>query len=223
MKTKNIVLEEYHEIVKLWKDNKITSCEMEFSCGGDSMTDYDFVFYNNKDKKIECKELKDFFEDEVFKRVEFYVNSDGYYMGEYGSVTITLDEEMEVAFDYVKNATSEFSESFTETTEIELNEKEVDFVSKYVGSIVGGEDGNAINYKQDLIVSDEIESVSEKLLEKINDTACDYEFSESSGEPEEVYRFSTRIDDEDVLLLEENKLKIEVSRNHLITRPSDDF
>jgi len=223
MKTKNNVLEEYHEIVKLWKDNKIKSCEMEFSCGGDSMNDYEFVFYDNKNKNVVCEELRDFFEDEVFKRVEFYVNSDGYYIGEFGSVSITLDEENETAFDYSKNATSEFSESFTETTEIELNKKEVDFLNEYVGSIVGGEDGNAINYKQDLIVSDEIESVSEKLLKKINDTACEYEFNESSGEPEEGYRFSTRVGDEDVLLLEENKLKIEVSRNYLITRPSDDF
>lgn len=225
MKTKNspfpFVLEEYHEIVKLWKDNKIESCEMKFSCGGDSMDDYEFVFYNNKKKQVECDELVDFFDEEVFKRVEFYVNSDGYYIGESGTVEITLDEGIERAFDYMKRATSEYSESFTETTEIELNEKEVDFISKYVGSIVGGDGGNAINYKQDLIVTDEIEDVSDKLLNKINDTACEYEFSEALGEPEDWYRFSTRVDGEDVLLLDENKLSIDVSRNHLMTSDSE--
>lgn len=220
MKT-NVILEEYQEMVKLWKDNKIKSCEMEFSCGGDSMNDYEFVFYNDKNKQVVCEELKDFFEDEVFKRVEFYVNSDGHYIGEFGSVSITLNEDSETAFDYGKEATSEWSESYSETTEIELTKDETDFVSKYVGSIVGGEDGNAINYKVDLIVTDEIETLSDKLLEKINQTAIDYEFDESEGEPEEWYRFSTRIDDEDKLILEDNKLSVEVSRNFLITKPNE--
>ena len=93
MQTKNDV--EVSQEITLWKENKIHECIMEFSCGGDSMNDYDFKFYDKKGKEIVCVELKDFFEDEVFRRVEFYVNSDGHYIGEFGQVVITLNDEDE--------------------------------------------------------------------------------------------------------------------------------
>lgn len=67
--------------IKLWKELGITSCTMEFSCGGDSMNDYNFTFYKTNNKKgknqpaviqIECQELTDYFDNQVFREVEFY-------------------------------------------------------------------------------------------------------------------------------------------------------
>ena len=84
-----------NEAIALWKELGITSATMEFSCGGDSMNDYHFNFYNSENKQVENGELDSFFDDEVFREVEFYVNSDGHYIGEFGSVEITLDEDDE--------------------------------------------------------------------------------------------------------------------------------
>ena len=88
--------------VQQWKDNKVVKCEMEFSCGGDSMNDIDFYFHT-KEGKVELPELADYFDSEVYKNIEFYVNSDGHYMGEAGEVVIVL-EDNEEDFSYTKNA-----------------------------------------------------------------------------------------------------------------------
>lgn len=205
----------------LWKKLKIAECKMEFSCGGDSMNDYNFTFYNSKGKEIDnvkVAELKDFFDNEVFRRVEFYEASDGHYIGEFGEVSITLnDDEEEPDFDYSKYSKSEWSETHTDTIEIKLNENEVNFMSK-VASIVGGEDGNAINYKGDTILTDEEEEVSTKLLKRIDEEADEHDFNEAVGDAEDWYRFSTRVDDEDVLLINDNKLSVQVQRSYLEIR-----
>ena len=92
---------ETNEAIALWKELGITSATMEFSCGGDSMNDYHFTFYNvnSENKEVESSELDSFFDDEVFRNVEFYVNSDGHYIGESGTVEIELDEDDEVTLD----------------------------------------------------------------------------------------------------------------------------
>ena len=38
--------EETNEMIELWKKLDIQRCEMEFSCGGDSMNETDFKFFN---------------------------------------------------------------------------------------------------------------------------------------------------------------------------------
>jgi hypothetical protein len=45
------------EPIKLWKELEIEKCIMEFSCGGDSMNDYNFKFFDNKNKEVENQEL----------------------------------------------------------------------------------------------------------------------------------------------------------------------
>ena len=151
------------EAVKLWKELGITECEMEFSCGGDSMNDYTFTFFKGSEK-IESPELDTFFEDEVYKHVEFYVNSDGHYMGESGKVHIELDEEDDELlfqnhpFTYSKSAQSEFSERFTSVGEMKLTKKELEFLQKNVSNINGGDGDFNMNFKRDFILTDEDET-----------------------------------------------------------------
>src|ERR1700691_5187239 len=102
---------EKKETIELWNKLKIESCTMKFSCGGDSMNDYSFTFYGGG-KEIESPELKDYFDDAVYKHVEFYVNSDGHYQGEAGTVEITLDDDDD--FSYCKAAQSEYEEEHVE-------------------------------------------------------------------------------------------------------------
>lgn len=220
-----------NEAVKIWKELGITECVVDFSCGGDSMNDTEFHFYiPNKDKgkgkpkvvEIQSSELHDYFDREMYNEVDFYVNSDGHYIGEAGQVIITLEDDEE-SFSYTKNATSEFSERGSEITEIGLTKKEVEFISNFISNINGSGDGDfTINYKKDFIVTDELEKLKEKLEEKILEDVRNFEPSEPLGELQEYYTFTTNDGDKiEDLTLEGNTLKMIVNNEYYVYSPSE--
>ena len=217
MKATNV---ETNEMIELWKKLDIQKCEMEFSCGGDSMNETDFTFYNSENKQVDGEELEGYFENEVYNEVEFYEVSDGHYIGEFGQVVITLEEEDsdEPYFQYDKQSQSEWEEREFEVMKYDLTDSEVKFLTEKVDSIVGGEDGQAINYKTDCVLSDEEEEMSEKLLQDISDTAEEFEFENADGEQQDWFNFTTRIGDEDGIEIVDNKLSVEVTRNFYQTR-----
>jgi len=210
MKTTDV---ETNEIIELWKKLDIQRCEMEFSCGGDSMNETDFTFYDSQDKQVDADELESYFEGEVYNQVEFYEVSDGHYMGEFGQVIITLeDEDDEPFFQYDKQSQSEWEEREIEVMKYDLTDSEVKFLTEKVDSIVGGEDGQAINYKTDCVLSDEEEELSEKLLQDIADAANEYDFQDADGEPQDWFTFSTDTGDGEIEIID-NKLSVEVQRS----------
>ena len=216
MQTKNDV--EVSQEITLWKENKIHECIMEFSCGGDSMNDYDFKFYDKKGKEIVCVELKDFFEDEVFRRVEFYVNSDGHYIGEFGQVVITLNDEDE--FEYDKSSKSEWSERFSEKIPIGITPEEAKFLNEKVDNMNGGDGEKNINYKIDCIITDEEEEMVDNILDRIDDVCENYEFQSEEGEPEDTYSWSTDEDGGEIEIKGDN-LYVDVSRSFLIIKEEE--
>jgi len=186
---------------------------MEFSCGGDSMNETDFTFYDSQDNQVDADELESYFEGEVYNQVEFYEVSDGHYMGEFGQVVITLeDEDDEPFFQYDKQSQSEWEEREIEVMKYDLTDSEVKFLTEKVDSIVGGEDGQAINYKTDCVLSDEEEELSEKLLQDIADAADEYDFQDADGEPQEWFTFSTDTGEGEIEIID-NKLSVEVQRS----------
>ncbi len=204
-----------NEIIELWKKLDITKGEFIFSCGGDSMNETEFRFWNSKNEEVEDSELENYFESQVYKEVDFYEVSDGHYMGEFGTVIIVLEEDDdEPYFSYDKESQSEYEERLSEVMKYELTDDEVKFITEKVQSIVGGEDGQAINYKGDCLLSDEEVELSEKLLDNLWNTAGDYEFENADGEPQEWFVFTTSIDEEDEIIIEDNKLSVEVQRTY---------
>ncbi len=204
-----------NEIIVLWKKLDITKGEFIFSCGGDSMNETEFRFWNSKNEEVEDSELENYFESQVYKEVDFYEVSDGHYMGEFGTVIIVLEEDDdEPYFSYDKESQSEYEERLSEVMKYELTDDEVKFITEKVQSIVGGEDGQAINYKGDCLLSDEEVELSEKLLDNLWNTAGDYEFENADGEPQEWFVFTTSIDEEDEIIIEDNKLSVEVQRTY---------
>ena len=167
---------ELKQAIALWKEKNISRCSMEYYCGGDNMGDYSFVFYDEEDNEIECKELVTFFDDEVFKHVDFYVNSDGHYMGESGSVEIELDENDDYeSFDYTKCAEYEYSETIESTITLKLTEEEVNYFNEYVRNIIGGEGENpSANYSKDFIMTDELVNIEKGLMDKIDDLTTEF-------------------------------------------------
>ena len=207
------------EIVNLWKELNIDHVNFNFSCGGDSMNDTDIEIFDKEGELVENQELVNYFDRVVYNRVDFYVNSDGHYIGESGTVEITLNED-EDDFYYSKNAQSEWSEHFTGQTIVTLTDEETAFVSEFVDNINGGGDGFAINYKKDFIVTDSQEKLVAELEEKINKVAYDFEPENAQGEASDWITYTTNEDNEE-LTLEGNELTLSVSREYYVYTESE--
>jgi len=207
-----------NEAIKLWKELNIDRCEMEFSCGGDSMNETEYTLYDKEDNEVESEELADYFENEVYKNVEFYEVSDGHYMGEYGKVEITLEEDDdEPYFSYDKQAIAEWEESFTDTMYVELSDKESDVLKK-VSNVNGGIWDNEpnINYQDDCVITDEESQTLKELLDRIENLSNEFEVEGRGEESEESRSFESDIE------LEEGKLLVQVSARFYYTEESND-
>jgi hypothetical protein len=216
-KAEVIKIETEQDAIKEWKRLGITSCEMQFSCGGDSMNDYSFEFSKNG-KAVKSQELDDFFSNEVFRKVQFYECSDGHYVGEAGTVEITLNDD-EDDFDYCKSAESEWNETFTETIVCDLTQEQIDFLKNKVLR-VGGSDGNSAFYiyKKDCILSDNEIEIRGELDTILDEIAENQEFEESEGEKQDWY--SWEIDTEETSL-DDSKIWMRVSRSFLVYRDGE--
>jgi len=188
------------QAIKRWKDKGIQRCDMDFSCGGDSMNDWSFTFFDKDDKEFVDNELKNFFEDEVFKRVEFYVNSDGHYIGESGNVEITLndeDDEDAPLFDYCKNSQSEWSETNISTMEITITPAMADYLNKRVSVINGSaDDGVNFNYKEDFIQTKEEAEIEAEIEALVEEETEEY-VPDNLSDVDDWFTFTTNLDDTD--------------------------
>lgn len=185
--------------IQLWKELGIVRGEFEFQCGGDQMNDTSITFFNDKGEEVVSEELADYFDNSIYNEVEFYVNSDGHYQGESGFVYIEFEEDEEEyeggRFTYDKQSESEWNESFDEVGYCELTEDETNFVKKYIHSIVGGGDGDAVNYKGDCILNDDEEALLESITQKICDFATEYQIKDAEGEENEWFTYTTDLED----------------------------
>jgi hypothetical protein len=221
----SVIKETITEAVSEWKRLGIDNANMEFSCGGDSMSDYSFTFYTkNKSAvtgrpeniEVESEALISFFDLQIFDDVEFYVNSDGHYIGESGNVVITLNDD-EDGFEYDKQSQSEWSESYEETIHIKLSKEEVEFVKNKILNINGGQDGDAtFNYKIDCVITDEEEELIEVLGKRLENECETYEFEDVEGEEEDWFTWSTNQEVDDVIqFTEEDEMLVMVRRNFI--------
>ena len=223
--SKAVINETITEAVSEWKKLGIDNANMEFSCGGDSMSDYSFTFYTKNTSavtgrpeniEVESELLISFFDLQIFDDVEFYVNSDGHYIGESGNVVITLNDD-EDGFVYDKQSQSEWSESYEETIHIRLSNSEVEFIKNKILNINGGQDGDAtFNYKIDCVITDEEEELIETLGKRLENECETYEFQDVEGEEEDWFTWSTNQEVDDVIqFTEDDKMLVMVRRNFI--------
>lgn len=204
------MLSSKEEAIKRWKDLKLKNAVFNFNCGGDSMGQTEVCLYD-KNGQIRDTFLEEFFDTEVYNYVEFYVNSDGHYLGESGDVHITLNEDGEIAeFEYSKTSTSEYSEMVTETVEIELTEDEKEFFSNYITNINGDSyghtatDGMVINYSKDFLLTEEKQNILDSIVEKVA-LAPDTVVFDFDGVQQDYYTYTTDS------LTDDGKLLVSVS------------
>ena len=201
-----------NEIVQLWKELNVARINFEFSCGGDSMNDTTITIHGEDDEEIENETLKTYFDNEVYNAVEFYVNSDGHYQGESGYVNITLDEDGET-FNYSKYSESEWTETLTTTTQVELTDEQVAFINDKVLNINGSYDEIAVNYKQDCILSDEEEEIAEELERTIQEQLESYSPEQDEGELQEDWFTFTTNPEGETLKIVGNGLQVQVNNS----------
>lgn len=196
------------EIIKIWKEKNADRVEFQFSCGGDSMNDTDLYIYDKNDNIVVNSELYSYFEDEVYREVNFYEASDGHYMGESGTVYIELDGDI---FSYSKSSESEWCESHPSTIEIELTEEERDLILNHVESINGGSDEDCnINFKNDFVITDIIKKLLESIEEKVNDTTAEFKPDDLDEEVTDWYRFESGDD----IINSSGNLEIEINNEY---------
>ncbi len=204
--------------IELWKELNVERIVFEFSCGGDSMNDTAIFIFDKNDNEIDNDELRNFFADETYKRVEFYVNSDGHYQGEAGEVEITLEEDDD-DFSYCKSAQSEWCESVNNVTEVELDEKEITFIKDKVLNINGGDGEFNLNYKIDCILSDKEEEMVSSIEEKMFSTLRSY-CPDDVNDVDDWFSFTTN-EEGDELEIEGNYIKVHITNQYTTFSDSD--
>lgn len=215
MKTQTVELE---QSLILWKKSMIGHCTMEFSCGGDQMNEYTFTFYNENENVLRSEDIEtldNFFEEEVFDKVDFYVNSDGHYLGEFGTVHIELNDEGD-DFKYSKLASSEYSEGVTEIFTYQLTDDEFNLLRDKISDFNGDSSGLVVNYNLDCIVTDnEIKTMSD-FEDKILNFILHVEFNESFKEAqEESENFECNV--QGTLDEEDKTIELVISRSYYVT------
>jgi hypothetical protein len=197
------------EVIQLWKEKGVQSIDFEFDCGGDNMGGTTLNILDKEGNSIECKEIEDYFENKIYDNVEFYVNSDGHYMGERGNVYIYLEEdEEEPYFSYSKSSMEEYNEREDFDVMIELSEEEIEYISLYVNNInTGWGDNINFNYGTDFIKTDRHEELEKSIDEKLTKFYDDYE-PELLGENSETDMSFNTNEDENVITIEGNTLKV---------------
>ena len=207
------------KIINLWKELGVTHINFEYSCGGDSMNDTTLNIHKG-DEIIENDELDSYFDSEVYKRVEFYVNSDGHYQGESGNVLIELNDEGD-DFNFMKSGTSEYNESITSTLEIDLTEDEIAFLKECVSDINGGEGNRTnLNYKKDFILTPKKEELVKSIIEKVDDICDNFTPDiEEGGEFNDWFSFTTNeddISDDDEIRFVDNKMLVTITNQYYV-------
>lgn len=217
-------MESVEKIIQLWKELEITHIDFEFTCGGDSMNDTTLIIYKDKES-IENETISTYFDHEVYNRVEFYVNSDGHYMGENGNVHIELNDEGD-EFWYSKSAQSEWCERMTSEVEVELTDEEVAFVKEFVRDINGGESEQAnLNYKKDFIINEKRKELIDSIGKKVDDACGGFTPDiEGDGELSDWYSFTTNEDDitDGEVAFKGNKMLVTLSNEYYVFTDSED-
>jgi len=196
-------------IEQIWTEMGVDHAIFEFSCGGDSMNGTQLNFYDKDGKRIDFEQdpdnLSGAVEDGVYDNVTFYECGDGHYLGESGSVYISMGDDG--VLEYTKSATSEYSEWVTEKVDFRVNEDIRGRILRVVESISGDNYENwDVNYKEDCILDDADIDAINFFVKSIQEADVNYDIElgadmEIDGEsPDENFQFDSSEQSEDGLL-----------------------
>lgn len=202
------------DIIKKWKEAKISYANFEFDCGGDSMNDTDLIFYDDNGNEINVSsEISSYFDDDIYNHVQFYVNSDGHYLGETGTVRITLNESGDDV-EYSKSSMSQYSESFEETIQCPITKEQAEFITEYISGLSKNAwDTPHTDFKKDFILTEKHEKVIQELHDLFYDHVV-YWNPECDGDIEdESQSYNTSTEDGDTIHIYEEDNQFYINLN----------
>jgi len=197
--TEEVIETGIDKVIKLWRELNLTRIVYNFDCGGDSMGETEMHIFQEGVGEIENKDIREFFEEEIYNRVDFYVNSDGEYHGESGTVTITLDKD-DSTFNYEKNATGEFTEHLASNFSIKASKKEIRLLINTEITIEGDESEGRISYEKDVALSAQEDKLLQKLAERVYEEVSEHDPDgiDKEGTLEDYFSFATDLEDDKI-------------------------
>lgn len=178
---------EEKEVIAILQKYGVEEILFDFYCGGDSMGDTEWIMPEELPEN-EWSAIELFLDEEVYNRVEFYVNSDGHYQGESGNVTVMIEDDI---LTYSKSAQSEWSESKEDKFTVEVTDDEKEFIVDKVNLISGNQEEVEVNYKKDFIMTDELLALVESVKNKLKKEFTKVFFATPEIEYEEDSTFDT--------------------------------
>jgi hypothetical protein len=203
--------DEVNRIKELFTSGKVDEIVWEYQAGGDSLNDYSNHFYlNGEEVTIEDIDVSDY----VLDIIDIAEASDGHYLGEFGTVIITLeDDELHVVKDYQ----TEWNVSEDEVMYVSVSEKQIEILKKIKSFtiLVYEHSLEDIDFTEDLYITDEMRTAIDNIVENAIDKADD--FLNSLPNDIDDYRTITMEDG-----LEDDNLRFTLHYSKIETRDGND-
>lgn len=204
--------DEVSRIKELFTSGKVDKIVWNYQAGGDSINDYSNNFYlNNEEVTIEDIDVSDY----VLDKVDIADASDGHYLGEFGNVIITLeDDELQVVKDYQ----TEWSVSEDEVMYVSVSEKQIEVLKKIKSFtiLVYEHSLEDIDFTEDLYITDEMRTAIDNIVENAIDKADDFLNSLPTNDIDD-YKTITMEDG-----LEDDNLRFTLHYSKIETRDGND-
>ena len=203
--------DEVSRIKELFTSGKVDKIVWNYQAGGDSLNDYSSNFYlNNEEVTVEDIDVSDY----VLDIIDIAEASDGHYLGEFGNVIITLeDDELQVVKDYQ----TEWSVSEDEVMYISVSEKQIEILKKIKSFTLSVYEHSLedIDFTEDLYITNEMSTAIDNIIENAIDKADD--FLNSLHNDIDDYRTITMEDG-----LEDDNLRFTLHYSKIETRDGND-
>ena len=203
--------DEVSRIKELFTSGKVDKIVWNYQAGGDSLNDYSNNFYlNDEEVTVEDIDVSDY----VLDIIDIADTSDGHYLGEFGNVIITLEEdELQVVKDYQ----TEWSVSEDEVMYISVSEKQIEILKKIKSFTLSVYEHSLedIDFTEDLYITDEMSTAIDNIIENAIDKADD--FLNSLHNDIDDYRTITMEDG-----LEDDNLRFTLHYSKIETRDGND-
>lgn len=162
--------DEVSRIKELFTSGKVDKIVWNYQAGGDSLNDYSNNFYlNDEEVTVEDIDVSDY----VLDIIDIADTSDGHYLGEFGNVIITLeDDELQVVKDYQ----TEWSVSEDEVMYISVSEKQIEILKKIKSFTLSVYEHSLedIDFTEDLYITNEMSTAIDNIIENAIDKADDF-------------------------------------------------
>lgn len=205
------------KLLNEFKEKGISYAIFTYDAGNDSFNDMVLDFYDTNDKLLEINDsgFETLVEDLIFKNCTFYEASDGHYMGESGTVTISIEEDDdEEYFNFDKDTKYAYNENILSEIEIILTPIQLDFVENYVSNINGETYSDVnINYKTDFIINNERQIIINELCDLIEQKTSEF-IPEDILDLDEYYDYDSSENADNTLELRNDKLILYINNRY---------